>query len=61
MVSYDNHLIQSELGMTFLGMDKYQINADERLQDEIVIWGHLPFTLVGDHYENELGVKVYIK
>jgi len=51
----------SELGMVFLGMDKYQINADERLQDEIVIWGHLPFTLVGDHYENELGVKVYIK
>jgi len=51
----------SELGMTYLGMDRYQINADERLEDKIVIWGHLPFTLVGDHYENEIGVKVYIK
>ena len=51
----------SELGMVFLGMDTYQINADERLEDKIVIWGHLPFTLVGDHYENEVGVKVYIK
>ena len=51
----------SELGMFYLGMNMYQINADERLQDEIVIWGHLPFTLVGDHYENEMGVKVYIK
>ena len=51
----------SELGMTFLGVDKYQINADERLEDEIVIWGHLPFKLVGDKYVNEIGVKVYIK
>ena len=51
----------SELGMTYSGMDRYQINADERLEDKIVIWGHLPFTLVGDHYENEVGVKVYIK
>lgn len=51
----------SELGMVSLGMDRYQINADDRLEDKIVIWGHLPFTLVGDHYENEIGVKVYIK
>ena len=51
----------SELGMVSLGMDRYQINADERLEDKIVIWGHLPFTLVGDHYENEIGVKVFIK
>ena len=51
----------TELGMTFLDMDKYQINADERLEDEIVIWGHLPFKLVGDKYVNEIGVKVYIK
>jgi len=51
----------SELGMVFLGMDKYQINADERLEDKIVIFGHLPFTLVGDKYVNEEGVKVYIK
>ena len=55
----------SELGMVYLGLwkdgSRYQINADERLEDKIVIWGHLPFTLVGDHYENEVGVKVYIK
>ena len=51
----------TELGMTFLDMDKYQINADERLEDKIVIWGHLPFELKGDYYENEVGVKVYIK
>ncbi len=51
----------TELGMTFLGVDKYQINADERLEDEIVIWGHLPFKLVGDKYVNEIGVQVYIK
>ena len=42
-------------------MDRYQINADERLEDKIVIWGHLPFELKGDYYENEVGVKVYIK
>jgi len=51
----------SELGMVFLGMDRYQINADERLEDKIVIWGHLPFELKGDYYENEVGVRVYIK
>ena len=56
----------SELGMIFLGLWKdgprYQINADDRLQEKIVIRGHLPFTLKGeDMYENELGVKVYIK
>ena len=51
----------SELGMVYLGIDKYQINANERLQDEIVIWGHLPFKLVGDKYVNEEGVEVYIK
>ena len=51
----------SELGMTFLGVDKYQINANESLEEEIVIWGHLPFKLVGDKYVNEIGVEVYIK
>jgi len=47
--------------MVYLGMDMYQINANNRLQNEIVIWGHLPFKLVGDYYQNELGVKVFIK
>ena len=51
----------SELGMIYLGNDIYQINADERLEDKIVIFGHLPFTLVGDKYVNKEGVKVYIK
>ena len=51
----------SEVGMIKIGKDTYQINANDRFEDEIVIFGHLPFTLVGDHYENELGVKVYIK
>ena len=51
----------SELGMVYLGNDIYQINADERLEDKIVIFGHLPFTLVCDKYVNEEGVKVYIK
>ena len=55
----------SELGMVYLGRwrdgSRYQINADERLEDKIVIWGHLPFELKGDYYENEIGVKVYIK
>jgi hypothetical protein len=51
----------SELGMVYLGNDIYQINASDKLEDEIVIFGHLPFTLVGDKYVNEEGVKVYIK
>ena len=51
----------TELGMTFLGVDKYQINADERLEDKIVIFGHLPFELKGDYYTNEEEIKVYIK
>ena len=51
----------SELGMVYLGNDIYQINASDILEDEIVIFGHLPFTLVGDKYVNEEGVKVYIK
>jgi hypothetical protein len=51
----------SELGMIYLGNDIYQINASDKLEDEIVIFGHLPFTLVGDKYVNEEGVKVYIK
>jgi len=50
-----------ELGMVRLGMDVYQINANDLLQNEIVIWGHLPFKLVGDYYQNKIGVKVYIK
>ena len=51
----------SEVGMVKLGKDIYQINADERLEDKIVIWGHLPFELKGDYYTNEEGIKVYIK
>ena len=53
----------SELGMIYLGMDRYQINADERLEDQIVIFGHLPFTfnVKLDCYTNEEGVKVYVK
>jgi hypothetical protein len=51
----------SELGMVYLGNDIYQINASDKLEDKIVIFGHLPFTLVGDKYVNEEGVKVYIK
>ena len=55
----------SELGMVYLGQwrdgPRYQINADERLEDKIVIFGHLPFELKGDYYENEVGVRVYIK
>ena len=51
----------SELGMIKIGKDAYQINANNKLQDNIVIWGHLPFKMVSDYYQNELGVKVYIK
>ena len=51
----------SEVGMIKIGKDKYQINANKRLEDKIVIFGHLPFTLVGDYYTNEEGIKVYIK
>jgi hypothetical protein len=51
----------SELGMFYLGMNMYQINANDRLEDEIVIFGHLPFKLVGDKYVNEEGIEVYIK
>ena len=52
----------SELGMVYLGNDIYQINADERLEDEIVIWGHLPFTWdPTEKYVNSDGVKVFVK
>lgn len=51
----------SEVGMVKLGKDTYQINAHDLLEDKIVIFGHLPFTLVGDKYVNEEGIKVYIK
>lgn len=51
----------SEVGMIKLGKDRYQINANDRLEEEIVIFGHLPFKLVGDNYVNEEGIKVYIK
>lgn len=47
--------------MIKIGKDTYQINANDKLQDNIVIWGHLPFKMVSDYYQNELGVKVYIK
>ena len=52
----------SELGMVFLKPNVYQINANDRLEDEIVIFGHLPFTFNGvDQYLNEEGVKVFVK
>jgi hypothetical protein len=53
----------SEAGMIKIGKDKYQINANDRLEDEIVIFGHLPFTWDNktENYVNELGVKVYVK
>jgi len=51
----------SEVGMVKLGKDTYQINANDRLEDKIVIFGHLPFELKGDRYVNEEGITVYIK
>jgi len=53
----------SEVGMVMLRPNVYQINANDRLEDEIVIFGHLPFTFnVKLHcYTNEEGVKVYVK
>ena len=51
----------SEVGMIKIGKDTYQINANDRFEDEIVIFDHLPFTLVGDYYTNEEEIKVYIK
>jgi hypothetical protein len=52
----------SELGMVYLGMNIYRINANDLLEDEIVIFGHLPFTFNGvDCYTNEENVKVFIK
>ena len=51
----------SEVGMIKIGKDKYQINANDRLEEEIIIFGHLPFKFVGDNYVNEEGIKVYIK
>ena len=52
----------SEVGMVMLRPNVYQINANDRLEDEIVIFGHLPFTFNGvDCYTNEEGVKVFVK
>jgi hypothetical protein len=52
----------SEVGMVMLRPNVYQINANDRLEDEIVIFGHLPFTFNGvDCYINEEGVKVFVK
>jgi hypothetical protein len=52
----------SELGMVYLGMNIYRINANDLLEDKIVIFGHLPFTFNGvDCYTNEENVKVFIK
>ena len=53
----------SEVGMVFLGKDRYQINANDRLEDKIVIWGHLPFQWdpSTEKYTNEEGVQVYVK
>ena len=52
----------SELGMVFLKPNTYQINANDLLEEEIVIFGHLPFTFNGvDCYTNEENVKVFVK
>ena len=52
----------SELGMLYLKPNVYQINANDRLEEEIVIFGHLPFTFNGvDCYTNEENVKVFVK
>ena len=52
----------SELGMVFLRPNVYQINANDLLEEEIVIFGHLPFTFNGvDSYTNKEGVKVFVK
>ena len=52
----------SEVGMVMLRPNVYQINANDRLEDEIVIFGHLPFTFNGvDCYINKEGVKVFVK
>ena len=52
----------SEVGMVMLRPNVYQINANDRLEDKIVIFGHLPFTFNGvDCYTNEEGVKVFVK
>jgi len=52
----------SELSMVMLRPNVYQINAHSLLEEEIVIFGHLPFTFNGvDCYTNEEGVKVFIK
>ena len=52
----------SEVGMVMLRPNVYQINANDRLEDEIVIFGHLPFTFNGvDCYTNVEGVKVFVK
>ena len=52
----------SEVGMVMLRPNVYQINANDRLEDEIVIFGHLPFTFNGvDCYTHEEGVKVFVK
>lgn len=52
----------SEVGMVMLRPNVYQINANDRLEDQIVIFGHLPFTFNGvDCYINEEGVKVFVK
>ena len=53
----------SEAGMIKIGKDKYQINASDRLEDEIVIFGHLPFKWdnKSERYINDENVRVYVK
>ena len=52
----------SELGMLYLKPNVYQINANDLLEEEIVIFGHLTFTFNGvDCYTNEENVKVFVK
>ena len=53
----------SELDAAYMGMNIYQINANERLEDKIMVFGYLePFELVGeDKYVNPDGTKLFIK
>lgn len=52
----------SELDAVYMGMNRYRINANERLEDKIIVFGYLePFELVGeDKYINPDGTKLFI-
>lgn len=53
----------SELDAAYMGMNIYRINANERLEEKIMVFGYLePFELVGeDKYVNPDGTKLFIK